>query len=77
MHAQERDELSSSSEQSTTLRLKRSELRKRQDELDRLMRLSGRELNALLPTQSHSKYLHAVRRLLRLAVRKMQTAINP
>ena len=55
MQAQERDALSSASLQSTNLRLKRAELRKRQEELDRLMRPSGRDLSALLPTQSLSQ----------------------
>ena len=58
---QERDELSGASERSTTLRLKRTELRNKQDELDRLMRRWNRDLNALLPSQSQG----AARSLLR------------
>ena len=50
--AQERDGLSSASELATSLRLKRQALREKQEELERLMRMSGRELTALLPSQA-------------------------
>jgi hypothetical protein len=56
--AQERDGLSSASELATSLRLKRQALREKDDDLDRLMRMSGRELTALLPSQTPGKPYH-------------------